>query len=98
MSEITRFVGLDVHAATIAIGVAEEGRSAVEDRGTIPNEPHAVRRLVGRLREPWDSTGCRLRGRSHRIRALPTARQPGRRAHRYRPVFDPPDPRRPGQD
>jgi transposase len=44
----TRFVGLDVHAATIAVAVAEpEGE--VRSLGTIPNEPEAVRRLVKRL-------------------------------------------------
>jgi transposase len=44
----TRFVGLDVHAATIAVAVAElDGE--VRSVGTIPNEPDAVRRLVKRL-------------------------------------------------
>src|SRR2546426_9135120 len=44
----TRFVGLDVHAATIAVAVAEpEGE--VRAVGTIPNEPEAVRRLVKKL-------------------------------------------------
>jgi transposase len=44
----TRFVGLDVHAATITVAVAEpEGE--VRSVGTIPNEPDAVRRLVKRL-------------------------------------------------
>ena len=42
MSERTRFVGLDAHAATIAVAVAED--RAVEDRGTIPNDPSPVRR------------------------------------------------------
>src|SRR3989441_10356348 len=44
----TRFVGLDGHAATIAVAVAEpEGE--VRSLGTIPNEPDAVRRLMKRL-------------------------------------------------
>jgi transposase len=43
-----RFVGLDVHAATIAVAVAEpEGE--VRSLGTIPNDPDAVRRLMKRL-------------------------------------------------
>jgi transposase len=50
MSERTRFVGLDAHAATIAVAVAED--QSVEERGTIANEPLAVTRLVSRLREP----------------------------------------------
>lgn len=49
MPERTRFIGLDAHAASITVAVAEE--AAVEDRGTIPNDPVAVRRLVARLRE-----------------------------------------------
>lgn len=42
----TRFVGLDVHAATIAVAVAESGRDGeVRDHGIIPNELGAIRRL-----------------------------------------------------
>jgi len=44
----TRFVGLDVHAETIAVAVAE-GRNQVRSLGTIANRPEAVRRLVGKL-------------------------------------------------
>jgi len=44
----TRFVGLDVHAATIAVAVAEPD-GEVRAVGTIPNEPEAVRRLVKKL-------------------------------------------------
>jgi hypothetical protein len=36
----TRFAGLDVHAATIAVAVAETG-GEVPSLGTIPNEPDA---------------------------------------------------------
>jgi len=50
MKKATRFVGLDVHAETIAVAVAEGGRSgAVESLGSIPNRPDCVRRLVKRL-------------------------------------------------
>src|ERR1051326_8384391 len=43
-----RFVGLDVHAETIAVCVAEAGG---EDRplGTIPNRLESIRKLVGKL-------------------------------------------------
>src|SRR5262249_46755742 len=41
-----RFVGLDVHAETIAVAVAEPG-GEVRSLGTIPNEPEAVRRNGG---------------------------------------------------
>lgn len=50
MSKRTRFLGLDVHKATIAVGVADSGPA--EDHGTIPNDPSAVRKLVGRLGGP----------------------------------------------
>ena len=50
MSERTRFIGLDVHKATIAVAVAEEG-AAPAAFGTISNDTTAVRKLVGQLRQ-----------------------------------------------
>jgi transposase len=44
----SRFVGLDVHKATIAVAVAEDG-SQPEPWGTIANDPSAIRRLVREL-------------------------------------------------
>ena len=50
MKKATRFVGLDVHAATIAVAVAEAGRDGeVRDHGIIPNELGAIRRLFQKL-------------------------------------------------
>ena len=50
MKEATRFVGLDVHAATIAVAVAEAGRNGeVREHGIIANEPGAIRRLFQKL-------------------------------------------------
>lgn len=46
-----RFVGLDVHAQTIAVAVAE-GRGEVRSLGVIPNDAPAVGRLVKKLGEP----------------------------------------------
>ena len=43
-----RFVGLDVHAETIAVAVAEEG-GEVRSLGIIPNRPESVRKLIGKL-------------------------------------------------
>jgi transposase len=48
MEKDSRFVGLDVHAETIAVAVAEPG-GEVRTLGTIPNTPDAVRRLITKL-------------------------------------------------
>ncbi len=43
-----RFVGLDVHADTIAVAVAEES-GEVRSLGIIPNRPESVRKMIGKL-------------------------------------------------
>ena len=43
-----RFVGLDVHAETVAVAVAEAD-GEVRSLGTIPNRPESVRKLIGKL-------------------------------------------------
>ena len=48
MSKI-RFVGLDVHAETIAVAVAEPN-GEVRSLGLIPNRPESIRQLVRKLR------------------------------------------------
>ncbi len=48
MKKTTRWVGLDVHAETIAVAVAEKD-GTVHSVGTIPNRPDAVRRVVKKL-------------------------------------------------
>jgi len=49
MSKV-RFVGMDVHAETIAVAVAEAG-GEVRGHGIIPNRPESVRRLMKKLAE-----------------------------------------------
>jgi transposase len=49
--QLTRFVGLDVHAETIAVAIAETA-GEVRDLGMIPNRPDAIRKLVKKLGEP----------------------------------------------
>jgi transposase len=43
-----RYVGLDVHRATIAVAVAEE-EGLPTNHGTIPNEPSSIRKLMVKL-------------------------------------------------
>ena len=50
MKKHTRFVGLDVHAESIAVAVAEDGRDGeVRALGVIPNRPEAIVKLVKKL-------------------------------------------------
>ena len=48
MKNTVRCLGLDVHAETIAVAVAEPS-GEVRDLGIIPNRPEAVRKLVAKL-------------------------------------------------
>jgi transposase len=52
-----KYVGLDVHRATIAVAVAEEGRGEVRPYGTIRNTPEAVAKLVQAL-GPAERLAC----------------------------------------
>lgn len=52
-----RFVGLDVHAETIAVAVAELN-GEVRSLGVIPNRAESVRRLIGKLGEPEQLRVC----------------------------------------
>lgn len=52
-----RFVGLDVHAETIAAAVAEPG-GEVRSLGVIPNRAEAVARLMRKLGQPGSLRVC----------------------------------------
>lgn len=53
----TRFIGLDVHAASIAVAVAE-ANGEVRSLGTIPNDADAVARLMRKLGPPSTLQVC----------------------------------------
>jgi transposase len=57
MKKNIRYVGLDVHAETIAVAVAEVG-GEVRSLGTIPNRLESVRRLVKKLGPPESLRAC----------------------------------------
>lgn len=59
MRKRTRYVGLDVHAESIAVAVAESGRNGeVRSLGMVPNTPHAIGRLVRKLGEVESLRAC----------------------------------------
>jgi len=49
MDQDTKFVGLDVHSASISVAVADPGRGEVRALGTVPNTSDAVVKLIKRL-------------------------------------------------
>ena len=57
MKEKVRFLGLDVHAETIAVAVAEAD-GTVRSLGTIANREDAVRKLVKKLGAPEQLRAC----------------------------------------
>jgi transposase len=52
-----RFIGLDVHAETIAVAVAEPG-GEVRSLGTIPNRTESIGRLIRKLGKPEQLRVC----------------------------------------
>jgi transposase len=59
MRKRMRYLGLDVHADSIAVAIAEGGRHGeVRSLGVIPNSPSAIRRLLAKLGGPEGLRGC----------------------------------------
>ena len=57
MTTNLRYVGLDVHAETIAVAVAESA-GEVRSLGIIPNRPDAVAKFIRTLGEPERLRAC----------------------------------------
>jgi len=57
MKKDIRFVGLDVHAETIAVAVAEPN-GQVRSLGIIPNRPQAVAKMIKRLGPAENLRAC----------------------------------------
>jgi len=53
-----RFVGLDVHAESIAVAVAEAGRGEVRSLGVIPNRVGSIRKLMRKVGPPEKLRVC----------------------------------------
>ena len=72
---VRRFVGLDVHAETIAAAIAEKDQVA-RDLGTIPNREESIRKLVEEAHR-GRRVGGLLRGRTDGLRAVLAADEAG---------------------
>jgi hypothetical protein len=99
-TEYDLYIGLDVHKASIAVAVAEQGREPAQYRSEISNTPKAVRDLISRLEKDY-STGSLL----YCYEDQPLRLCPVSSADRVRKglrcgcaVVDPPASRRPHQD
>ena len=57
MREKLRFLGLDVHAETIAVAVAEPD-GEVRSLGTIANREESIRKLIRKLGPPEHLRAC----------------------------------------
>ena len=69
-----RYVGLDVHAESITIAVADEGREAAQLLGEVPNDFSSLSKVLHRLgpaRRCIAATRPAPRGLAWRVSSLP---------------------------
>jgi len=57
VKKIMRYVGMDVHAETMAIAVVDEAGTE-RDVGVIPNRPAALRKCLKKLGRPEELHCC----------------------------------------
>jgi len=90
MPATARYIGLDVHKASISVSVAEEGRDGeVRFIGAIASTSLDVAKLARRLAKEGSPAGVLLRGRSLRLRSLSPAHRARSLLHGRRAVADP---------
>ena len=62
LTNFGKYIGLDVHKETIAVGVADGAGGEPRYLGEIKNRPEAVRRLLAQLGGPDERPAVLLRG------------------------------------
>ena len=97
MNESIKYVGLDVHKATIAVAVAEAGGGEVRYLGEIANTPRRSQSWCGSCGKAPGAVVV-LRGGSVRLRHASAAEHCGRGLPGGGALADPEESGRPGQD
>src|SRR5216684_2271553 len=99
MTDLTRFVGLDVHKKTISVALVEgEAGVAVRFYGTIANTPETVRTLCRKLSKDGQQLHFCYEGGAVRLRCTAAAHAAGAPLRRGGAGADPAQSRRPGED
>src|SRR5579863_6800839 len=96
MQKKVRFLGLDVHAETIAVAVAEQD-GEVRCLGVIPNRAESVRKLIRKL-GAGAAFASLLRSGPDGLRSVLAVSRAGRGVHGGGADFGSGQGRRPGED
>lgn len=71
--EKVRFLGMDVHAETISVAVAEQD-GEVRSLGTIPNRAESIRKLIRKLGSVQQLRACEGPGNAAQASYMPGSR------------------------